>query len=544
LPDDQKSIALKTAIVIAAAVSFFITAQIFFIWLPKIDVEPNTSAIISLIAAALVSCIVLTLFRIVKEFSSKSNREKPTALQNMERSLKEGRFFWILLGVTIVGLGLSIYWTLSNEYVPINKNTIFHDGRDLDVIVTAENYTNVPLQSFFNQKVGNVTVEVYYKILPIFLKGIKLSSNGSSILTTKNETFESVNKSKVPTNRTLSHRELNNTPPRSMPIPTSIATPAPTPAFKLINLQIKRATASLNLDGNRPEKTFDNKPNTRWAAPGDPQSISYTLDQKYNISGVGIMFFNDPPRQSYFEINGEHFNSSGKSTTFQNFTLKTPIMNTNALKIIGHGNSNNPWNAYNEVKIYAKNLSTIGPPKTNVTINQQTAGAARYSVSLNMGHPLRVGNYSDQYAINIFYRKIHDSGNILVDKIPFIWRIKTLDWSILSYFWILFAGVLLSRVFRFTDERGKFTGEKGNIKFTPLELIWVPFSAVITLLIFSSFMEQLFDKLTVNILMNLALAFAFGFGFDKVLEVWQKSPALKREDRPPSKEKNKKTSNS
>jgi len=485
----------------------------------------------------LVSCIVLTLFRIVKVFSSKPNGRESNTLQNMERSLKEGIFFWILLGVTIVGLGLSVYWTLSNEYVPINKNTIFHDGRDLDVIVTAENYTNVPLQAFFNQKVGNVTVEVYYKTLPIFLKGIKLSSNGSSILTTKNETFESVNKSKVPTNRTLSLRELkNNTPARSLPLQTSITTPVPTPAFNLVNLQIKGVTAPKSQPGNGPEKTVDNKPKTRWAAYGDPRSISYTLDKKYNISEVGIMFYNHPPRQSYFEINGEHFNSSGKSTTLQNFTLKTPIMNTNALKIIGHGNSNNPWNAYNEVKIYAKNLSIPEPPKPNGTINQQTAGAARYSVSLNMGHPLRVGNYSDQYAINIFYRKIHDSGNILVDKIPFIWRIKTLDWSILSYFWILFAGVLLSRVFRFTDESGKFTGEKG-IKFTPLELVWVPFSAVITLLIFSSFMEQLFDKLTVNILMNLALAFAFGFGFDKVLEVWQKSPALKREDRPSSKKK-------
>lgn len=55
------------------------------------------------------------------------------------------------------------------------------------------------------------------------------------------------------------------------------------------------------------------------------------------------------------------------------------------------------------------------------------------------------------------------------------------------------------------------------------ELIWVPFSAIITLLIFSSFVNQI--TLTKDIFLNLALAFGFGFGFDKVFEAWQKSPS-------------------
>jgi hypothetical protein len=116
----------------------------------------------------------------------------------------------------------------------------------------------------------------------------------------------------------------------------------------------------------------------------------------------------------------------------------------------------------------------------------------------------------------------------LVDKIPFTWQIQTLDWSIISYFWILFAGVLLSRMFTFrfrsNDERSKIF-----IKFTSLELAWVPFSAIITMLIFSSFMNQIFHTLSPNVILNLALTFAFGFGFDKILEVWQKSPSLDRE---------------
>jgi hypothetical protein len=270
-------------------------------------------------------------------------------LAKLPRGLKGSKYFWILVLTTIVGLVLSIYWTLSNEYVPINKNTIFHSGKDLDVIVTAENYTKVPLASFLFPKTAEVSVDVYYKSLPIFLKGVKLSSNGSSILTTKTTNFETLNKTKYPNSQPM---------------------------------------------------------------------------------------------------------------------------------------------------------------------------AANYTVTLNMGHPLIIGNYSDQYTVNLFYRINNDTGNIYVEKVPFTWRIQILDWSLLSYFWIIFSGVLLSRMFIF----------KGNssIRFNALELVWVPFSAVITLLIFSSFMDQMYNKLTINILTNLALAFAFGFGFDKVLEVWQKSPGLER----------------
>jgi len=444
--------------------------------------------------------------------------------KSVKNALEEGIFFWILLGTTIVGLGLSVYWSLSNEYVPVNKNTIFHNGTDLDVIVTAENYTNVPLQSFFNQKIANVTVEVYYKTLPIFLKGVKLSSNGSSILTTRNETFEPINKTRAPMNKTISDKGIqSNTSSGLQQAPILSTRPIPTPVYFMV--KVKGTTAPSFQPGHRPANTLDNKSTTTWSAYGDPQSITYTFNKKYNITAVGILFNNDSVRQNFVEINGQKFTSSGKSVAFQNFTLKAPMVNTNTLKIIGHGNSKSAWNSFSEVRIYGKILATAEPVDT---ISHQAVGAAKYTVRLNMGHPLLAKNYSDQYAINLFYRKNYDSGNILVDKIPFTWRIKTLDWSILSYFWILFAGVLLSRVFRFTDEKGEFTGERG-IKFTPLELVWVPFSAVITLLIFSSFMEQLFDRLTANILMNLALAFAFGFGFDKVLEVWQKSPALKRE---------------
>jgi hypothetical protein len=79
-----------------------------------------------------------------------------------------------------------------------------------------------------------------------------------------------------------------------------------------------------------------------------------------------------------------------------------------------------------------------------------------------------------------------------------------------------------------------FKGKYG-FKFEPLELIWVPYSGIITLLVYTSFVDQLFHRLTENVLANLSLTFAFGFGFDKILEVWQKSPGLERDKSKPNK---------
>jgi len=73
-------------------------------------------------------------------------------------------------------------------------------------------------------------------------------------------------------------------------------------------------------------------------------------------------------------------------------------------------------------------------------------------------------------------------------------------------------GVLLSRVFENITEKGKRgTSYK---KLTAAQILWLPLSAIITLLIYTSFTEQI--SLNADILSNLALSFGFGFGFDKI----------------------------
>lgn len=177
----------------------------------------------------------------------------------------------------------------------------------------------------------------------------------------------------------------------------------------------------------------------------------------------------------------------------------------------------------------------------------------RYNLTMRVGHPLFVANYTGNYELKIIYRlgdiqKFAESGSstsddsfpellgnatdaalsanvpeeilsdIRVVSIPLQYQVNALDFSKPEYFWIIALGVLASRVFAISKD----TLNTASINLRVEELIWIPFSAIITLLIFSSFVDQV--KLSADVIMNLSLAFGFGFGFDKVFEAWQKSP--------------------
>jgi hypothetical protein len=94
-------------------------------------------------------------------------------------------------------------------------------------------------------------------------------------------------------------------------------------------------------------------------------------------------------------------------------------------------------------------------------------------------------------------------------SIPFNWRIKTLDFSQFTYFWIVLVGIIVSRF------ASKVQGASPTNEITTDDVVWAGISGIIALLIFSNFQTQV--SLTSHILPNISLAFAFGFGFDKVL---------------------------
>jgi hypothetical protein len=151
---------------------------------------------------------------------------------------------------------------------------------------------------------------------------------------------------------------------------------------------------------------------------------------------------------------------------------------------------------------------------------------ATYDLGLLVRHPLIVTNHTESYSLDIFYRLTNETvGDLRKLSIPLQWNIQTLDLSPINYFFIIFGGVLLSRVFSIP------TISPNPASWNTLdkrEYLWVPFSAIVTLLIFTSFTQQI--KLTSDILLNFALAFGFGFGFDKVFESWNKAPRETKEN--------------
>jgi hypothetical protein len=249
--------------------------------------------------------------------------------------------------------------------------------------------------------------------------------------------------------------------------------------------------------------TIDNNINTKWSADGDGQSISYIFGNRYNVSKVAIAFFKGDVRQNFFEINGQQFNSSGKTTKLENFTLKVPILNTESLQIIGHGNSGGgdskvTYNAFSEVKVYAETPHSTG--KSAPTI----APASDPKVYRN--------------------------------SVPFQWTIKMTDLSLTTYFWIVMAGVVTSRFMSLILDKVEKHREHGDQDGDFQIINWrdglgILFSFIIALILFSSFKQQA-ASLTTIVLFNISIAFAFGFGFDKTLEVAPRfSPKYKANER-------------
>jgi hypothetical protein len=217
-----------------------------------------------------------------------------------------------------------------------------------------------------------------------------------------------------------------------------------------------------------------------------------------------------------------------------------PNKNIKVESVMLSGNSSSSLNFNSRLN----QLSAPGESNTNtqntqpVSQTQDSGSAIYYGTSVQAYHPLEIRKSNQTHVLTILYRNLDDQTNKfslpLVMKENFLWRIETWDLGNFNYFWIIFAGVVLSRIFPLFSNQaakqqdGAASNQSGSssstttriserIKLTLIELVWVPFSAIITLLIFSSFKGQV--QPTSDIIGNVALAFGFGFGFDKVLNM-------------------------
>lgn len=177
-------------------------------------------------------------------------------------------------------------------------------------------------------------------------------------------------------------------------------------------------------DGNAATNVLDGNLSTRWSASGDGQWIQFCLDSEKTVSGVEIAFYNGNLRSSFFDLltslDGSSWAtaasalaSSGTSLNFEvfNFSPRT----AKYVRIVGHGNSQNAWNSYTEVKI------TIAVPNSppSVSITAPTPNAtfiAPASVTIN-------ANATDDGTVTKveFFQGATKLGEDLTDPFSFTW---------------------------------------------------------------------------------------------------------------------------
>jgi hypothetical protein len=153
-------------------------------------------------------------------------------------------------------------------------------------------------------------------------------------------------------------------------------------------------------------------------------------------------------------------------------------------------------------------------PKRNST-------AETYVTTLALRHPLVMKNYSDIYTLNLYYRKVDSGNQIYVEKIPYVWQIQTLDWSVLSYLWMILSGVVLGKLFMNRNNKGT--------KFELDDLIWLALSVILAFLIFKfspMLVSQILNLFTYQIpvwldqyvLVNLVIVFFLTFVWEQLFE--------------------------
>jgi hypothetical protein len=144
-----------------------------------------------------------------------------------------------------------------------------------------------------------------------------------------------------------------------------------------------------------------------------------------------------------------------------------------------------------------------------------------YVTTLALRHPLVMKNYSDIYTLNLYYRKVDSGNQIYVEKIPYVWQIQTLDWSVLSYLWMILSGVVLGKLFMNRNIKGT--------KFELNDLIWLALSVILAFLIFKfspMLVSQILNLFTYQIpvwldqyvLVNLVIVFFLTFVWEQLFE--------------------------
>jgi hypothetical protein len=312
-----------------------------------------------------------------------------------------------------------------------------------------------------------------------------------------------------------------------------------------MELPINNINASGSQVNNAKHSAVDKNPATRWSNLGNSW-ITLDLGSQNKICSLKVLWYKGDERKYIFDISVSNDSrsftkiftdmSNGGALASEEYNLNDT--NARYLRITSNGSLGMTGNNYvsiNETSIVGYNLSTSQSSPTNFQ-NQSTL----------------------KYV-----------------PITFPWNVRTSDLSLITYFFIVMAGVVASRFLDFVlrglgkedDIRKKMDQEVHDlIDDVPTkddknydkkikdyqekseqmkkehmqhleelsgmntyykdrilqtlhwkDLLWIIFSFLIAVLLFSTFKQNVI--LSTSLLINISLAFGFGFTFDRTLEM-------------------------
>jgi hypothetical protein len=159
----------------------------------------------------------------------------------------------------------------------------------------------------------------------------------------------------------------------------------------LCQVSVKSVAASNTEIGYQPEDVLDCDSQTEWRALGLGEHLTFELKQQKLLTSIDIAFWNGNNRTAFFEVqtsmDGINYNSSGSFISSGNTSDYEPFLflavNANYVRIIGNGNSNNNWNQYTGVRLYANgddsncptNLNCFSESKCQIPVTSISASA-------------------------------------------------------------------------------------------------------------------------------------------------------------------------
>lgn len=173
--------------------------------------------------------------------------------------------------------------------------------------------------------------------------------------------------------------------------------------------------------------------------------------------------------------------------------------------------------------IKIKSVRLESPPKSIISTNEKftpkssklpkedSINSSLYQMNITVRNDGIINNTKQNYSIVILYSS-DTYKSINKTQIPFPWNIKEQDMALMTYFWIVLAGVLSSTAISMLS----IAPEGQAVEMRRSDAIWIALSFIIALAIFSGFNDV---KITNYIIFNIGLAFGFGFGSDRILSL-------------------------